>query len=92
MLKLTAVEARPSYQLWLRYNDGVQGVVDLAPLVGRGVFAAWEDAELFAQGHIGVFGEVSWGEGLELCPDALYLRITGKTSDEVFETPAFAHA
>jgi hypothetical protein len=92
MPKLTAVEARPNYQLWLQYDDGVQGIANLAPLVDRGVFAAWEEAGQFMQAHIGAFGEVSWGGALELCPDALYLQVTGKTPNEVFGIPALAHA
>lgn len=29
-------------------------------------------------------GELVWGNDLDLCPDSLYLRLTGKKPEEVF--------
>src|SRR5665647_3872415 len=46
MKHLTSIEALPDYRLKLRFDDGVEGVVDLSPEVGKGVFAAWKDVEL----------------------------------------------
>jgi hypothetical protein len=78
------VEARPHYTLWLRYDDGVEGEVDLSHLPGQGVFAAWEDPAVFADVRIGELGEVVWGEAIDMCPDALYLALTGKKPEELF--------
>lgn len=80
------VEVRPleGYRLWIKYSDGVEGVVDLRYLVGKGVFALWNDYREFQKVHIGPGGEVAWGEEIDLCPDALYLRITGKKPEELF--------
>jgi hypothetical protein len=50
----------------------------------KGVFAAWEDEQEFEKAHIGPSGEISWGEEIEMCPDALYLRITGKRPEDLF--------
>ncbi len=35
------IEMRPleQYRLWVRYSDGVEGVVDLSDFAGDGVFA-----------------------------------------------------
>ena len=80
------VEVRPlgKYRVWLRYDDGVEGQVDLADLAGRGVFRAWEDPEFFAAVRIGAHGEIAWSEDIDLCPDAIYLRLTGKTPEQLF--------
>lgn len=83
MPRPTEVKARPDYRIWIRYDDGVTGEVDLAHLAGRGVFAAWDDPEFFAAVHIDESGAVSWGETLDLCPDALYMKLTGKPAEEV---------
>jgi len=81
-----AVEARPlnGYRIWLRYADGVEGEVDLTDLANRGVFKAWTDRKVFEGVHIDGSGAVAWDEDIDLCPDALYMRLTGKTPEELF--------
>ena len=84
MFKIAEVKVLQGYRLWLRYADGVEGEVDLSDLSGRGVFAAWNERRFFEDVRIDDSGGLAWGNHLDLCPDALYLRITGKTPDEVF--------
>ena len=80
------IEVKPleGYRLWIKYSDGVEGVVDLKNLVGKGVFSLWNDYREFQKVHIGSGGEIAWGETIDLCPDALYLRITGKRPEDIF--------
>ena len=85
MPRLVQVRPLEDYRLWLKYDDGTEGVVDLSELVGRGVFAIWQDEGRFRQVRIGEGGELVWDEGVDLCADALYLKITGKRADEVFD-------
>lgn len=59
-------------------------MVDLSHLAGRGAFSVWVQPGRFDSVRIGARGEVAWGDELELCPDALYLRLTGKRPEEVF--------
>lgn len=84
MFKPTDVEARPNYRLWIRYQDGSEGEVDLSNLVGRGVFTLWEDKAEFRRVGISEDGAISWTNEVELCPDALYLKLTGKKPEEAF--------
>jgi len=77
------------YHLELVFDDGVRGVVDLSGLVGKGVFAIWSDHRIFEQVRVGSFGELVWGDQIDLCPDALYLRATGKEPEDIF--PALRH-
>ena len=83
------IEVRPvgRYRIWLRYEDGTAGEVNLSHLAGRGVFAAWDEEGVFAQVELGPHGAVEWPGDLALCPDALYLRLTGKRPEEVFSGP-----
>jgi hypothetical protein len=76
--------AEEEYRLWLRYDDGTEGTVDLSDLAGRGVFAAWNDRSVFEDVRISESGAVEWPGGLDLCGDALYMRLTGKAPEEVF--------
>lgn len=84
MPRLLELKARPQFKVWVRYDDGSDGEVDLADLAGRGVFAAWNTPGSFESVSIGPQGQLSWEDDVELCPDATYMRLTGKTPDEVF--------
>lgn len=83
MVRPTDVTALEDYRIWIRYSDGSAGEVDLAHLAGRGVFSAWNDRRYFNDVHLGPGGAIAWGEDIELCPDALYMEITGKSLREV---------
>jgi hypothetical protein len=84
MAKLIHVTPRPGYKLYLEYDDGVTGEVDLSHLVGNGVFAAWNDPTVFETVTVGKHGEMRWTKDLELCGDAMYLQLTGKCAAELF--------
>jgi hypothetical protein len=66
------------------YKDGVEGEVDLSNLAGKGVFKAWYSAGVFEQVKIGTSGEIEWIGVGDLCPDALYLKLTGKPVEDYF--------
>jgi hypothetical protein len=89
MRKIVRVEVLQAYRLRLTFDDGTSGAVDLSDLAGRGVFTLWNDRAAFAQVQIGSSGELVWGDKVDLCPDALYLKATGKRPEEVF--PALRH-
>lgn len=92
MPKLVTVRPLPNYRLWLQYDDGAAGEVDLAHLAGRGVFRAWARPGVFEAVFIDEHGAVAWSEDLDLCPDSLYLRLTGKSAEDVFPGLRAAHA
>ena len=49
----------------------------------RGVFAAWNEPGCFERVHITPHRAIAWSDELELCPDALYMELTGKSLDEL---------
>ena len=81
MVRPLSVKALPNFRIWLRYTDGVEGEIDLSDLVGRGVFAAWNDVAFFNSVRLGSHGAIEWGSELDICPDSMYLRLTGKSVD-----------
>jgi hypothetical protein len=83
MIRPTEVEPRNGFRIWLRYADGVSGEIDLSHLSGRGVFKAWEDRAFFETVHLSEAGAIAWGEEIDLCPDAMYMQLTGKSVDEL---------
>jgi hypothetical protein len=84
MFKPIQIKALPNYKLWLRYSDGVEGEVDLPEFAGRGVFKLWDDYRAFEAVYIADDGSIAWSEEIDMCPDALYLRLTGNSPEKVF--------
>jgi hypothetical protein len=84
MRKVASVKVLDGFRLALTFNDGMAGEVDLSDLSGKGVFAAWLDRRYFENVKIGSSGELLWGDQLDLCPDALYLRLTGEKPEDLF--------
>jgi hypothetical protein len=84
MLKPLEVKALPRHRIWIRYSVGSEGIVDLSDLAGRGVFALWKQSGVFEKVHIGPCNAISWTEQVELCPDSVYLKLTGKSPEDIF--------
>jgi hypothetical protein len=81
MLKdIVAANPVGGHRLHLRFEDGVEGVVDLAPYLSfRGVFEPLRDPAYFARVCVDPeLGSVTWPNGADLDPDVLYARITGE--------------
>jgi hypothetical protein len=83
-MEITKAKPLHGYRLELQFASGESGVVDLSEFVGRGVFAAWEQPGVFEQVIVTAEGAVEWPGELDMCPDALYLRMTGKKPEELF--------
>jgi hypothetical protein len=79
-----AVKPLHGFKLWLRYADGAEGEVDLSDLAGRGVFELWNQPGAFERVHISAHGSVAWTDEIEVCPDALYLELTGRKPEDLF--------
>ncbi|HXJ44965.1 MAG TPA: DUF2442 domain-containing protein [Bryobacteraceae bacterium] len=81
MLKdIVSAKVIGQYQLHLRFEDGVEGAVDLGQALSfRGVFEPLKDPSYFAQVRVDAgLGTVVWPNGADLDPDVLYGRITGQ--------------
>ena len=71
------VRAERNYRLFVRFFDGTEGTVDMSALVhspNPGVFGALADPARFAEARVEL-GTVSWPEGLDLAPDAMYAAL-----------------
>lgn len=80
----TSVRGISPYRLYLEFSDGTKGEVDLSDLAEGEVFQAWQNPKFFEKVHIGSHREIKWDDEIELCADSLYLKLTGKTPEELF--------
>ena len=81
MLKdVTEVNPLDEYRLHLHFEDGVEGVVDLAEIVEfAGVFAPVEEHTYFVQVRVNPdIGTICWPNGADIDPDVLYALVTGE--------------
>jgi hypothetical protein len=71
------VEAVGNHRLRLRFEDGVEGVLDLTAIVPfEGVFAPLRDPAVFAAARVNAeLGTVCWPNGADLDPDVLYALV-----------------
>jgi hypothetical protein len=83
-MKIVELKVVDRYRLFLRFDNGEAGIVDLSHLAGRGVFSAWEEPGVFEQVQVSPEGALQWPGDLDLCPDALFLQTFAKSAKEVF--------
>ena len=76
--RVKIVECKPleNYHIWIRFDDGLEGNVDLNHLLGKGVFEAWNSVDFFNQVHIDPRSNtVCWGEDIDLDPYVLREKV-----------------
>lgn len=79
--KIVACKPQPHYRVWIRFDDGLEGEVDLSDLVGKGVFEAWKSVEFFNQVRIDPKSDtLAWGEDIDLDPYVLREKILNNPS------------
>jgi len=78
MMLSDILEAHPlePYRLWLRFEDGLEGMVDLSGLRFEGVLAPLKNPAFFAQVRVSPeLGTVVWPNGADLDPSVLRAQI-----------------
>ena len=43
MVRPVEIKPLPGYRIWIEYDDGESGEIDLSHLAGKGVFKAWDE-------------------------------------------------
>jgi len=76
------VEVMPKndYCLFVRFKDGLEGLVRLREEQLTGVLAALRDQGFFEQVFIDQ-GAVAWPGDIDLAPDAMYAEVSGKQKE-----------
>ena len=71
------VEVRSDYKVFVRFQDGMQGEVDISKLVPfKGVFAPLQNREYFAQVFVDSdSGTICWQNGADIAPETLYAAV-----------------
>ncbi len=82
MHRIISCCANDDYSLWLHFEDGVKGVVNLHDLVGVGIFGAWKDIEIFKKISIDPIKEtVTWKKGIIWNSNVLHEYLASKDQE-----------
>jgi hypothetical protein len=83
MVKVTKVELKGEYKIYLEFNDGTNGIIDLKNKLEndhREIIKELLNSELFKTAKINL-NTVCWDNGVDFAPDYLYNKI--KTREHV---------
>lgn len=76
MVDVIAVRHVRDFVLWVKFEDGTEGDVDLTSSLRGPVFALLKDVEYFAQVTVDPeLGTVVWPNGADIAPETLYDRV-----------------
>ena len=80
LLNVTDARYVGSYVLWLRFNDGSEGKVDLADELEGEVFGPLRDTSYFSRVQFNPdLRTVSWPNGADFAPEFLYSLLNLET-------------
>lgn len=83
ILHTTEVNPLPGYRLFLRFNDGTAGEVDLSQELTGEVFAPLQDPALFATCYQHpIMKTATWSNGVDLAPEFLHRLMKEQRGDQ----------
>ena len=70
----TIIEVKPldNYNIWIRFSDNYDAVINIKPFISAGISTKLLDYNYFKQVKIDEFGGIYWDNGFDFCPN--YLR------------------
>jgi hypothetical protein len=72
MLRVTAVKYIDDYRLWLRFDDGTEGTINLLEHFNGPMFEPLKDIKFFMQVVLDPeLGTIVWPNGVDLAPEFL---------------------
>lgn len=60
--------------VWLKFEDGSEGEVDLGGELLGGVFEPLRDRDYFPRFRVAEYGTITWPNGADFAPEFLYER------------------
>jgi len=73
ILHVTDAKHLQDFQLWLKFNDGAEGAVDLSKELWGAVFEPLKDVNLFSQVKVDTeLDTIVWPNGADLAPEFLH--------------------
>lgn len=79
MINIQEARYEGQYRIWVKFNTGESGVIDLADVIDRYKAAiSLKDPQQFALFYLDEWPTVAWPCGFDLAPEFLFEKLTGQ--------------
>jgi hypothetical protein len=89
-MKVQEVKYIADYIISIKFDDGVNGTIELNDLVQKGIFKVLQDKNQFAKVYTNGYS-IAWSNELEIDATTIYSELTGKNFGEIL-SPKLSHA
>ena len=89
-MKVQEVKYISDYIISIKFDDGVNGTIELNDLVQNGIFKVLQDKNQFAKVYTNGYS-IAWSNELEIDATKIYSDLTGKNFGEIL-SPKLSHA
>jgi hypothetical protein len=89
-MKVQEVKYIADYIISIKFDDGVNGTIELNDLVQNGIFKVLQDKNQFAKVYTNGYS-IAWSNELEIDATTIYSELTGKNFGEIL-SPKLSHA
>lgn len=79
IVHVTSVRVVAAHRALLRFDDGLEGEVDLAPHLDGEVFAPLRDPSYFALVRVGAGRTLEWPNGADFAPEFLHELVASRS-------------
>ncbi|MFD2147956.1 DUF2442 domain-containing protein [Mucilaginibacter antarcticus] len=81
-MKVSHLKAKADYQLYVVFDDGVEGLVDLKDYIQKGVFSLLKNTKLFNAVYTTGYS-VAWNDELEIDAITIYAELVNKSPADI---------
>lgn len=85
MIQVKDVKPLANYRLWVSFQDGTEGTVDLSDLAKKPVFKFWQEGNNFQKVYVDQqTGAIAWTDDIQISSDTIYFDINNIDPEEYF--------
>jgi len=71
MNEVVKIKVLEDFQIWIKFNDGIEKIIDFKKFIGRGITRDLLKYENFKNVTIEPGGGIAWYNGYDFCPNYL---------------------
>jgi hypothetical protein len=85
MILIAEAKYVEGHQILVRYENGLEGIVDFSNQPRRGVFSDWDNMDFFRAFRVSEFGDtIEWSDNVDIAPEYIYSKVTGVPQEAAF--------
>jgi Protein of unknown function (DUF2442) len=81
MISILAAKYVEGHKIFVRFDDGVEGVADLSDRKWQGMTLPLANEHFFRHFYVD-HGTIVWSNGVDIAPEFFYYKVTGQYPDE----------